>query len=54
MNRHLTQRLGFSLLTLIALFTVMPILGLIVYILVQGGPAISWEFLTAVPRSGMR
>ena len=54
MNRHLTQRLGFSLLTLTAVFTVVPILGVIVYILVQGGPAISWEFLTAVPRSGMR
>jgi phosphate transport system permease protein len=53
-NRHLTQRLGFSLLTLTAVFTVVPILGVIVYILVQGGPAISWEFLTAVPRSGMR
>jgi phosphate transport system permease protein len=53
-NRHLTQRLGFSLLTLLAVFTVVPILGVIVYILVQGSPAISWEFLTAVPRSGMR
>ena len=54
MSRHLTQRLGFSLLTLLAVFTVVPILGVIVYILVQGSPAISWEFLTAVPRSGMR
>ena len=54
MNRHLTQRLGFSLLTLIALLTVVPIVAVIIYILVQGGPAISWEFLTAVPRSGMR
>jgi phosphate transport system permease protein len=53
-NRHLNQRLGFSLLTLTAVFTVVPILGVIVYILVQGSPAISWEFLTAVPRSGMR
>lgn len=54
MNRHLTQRLGFSLLTLLALFTVVPILAVIIYILVQGSPAISWEFLSAVPRSGMR
>ncbi len=54
MNRHLTQRLGFSLLTLVAVFTVVPILAVIVYILVQGSPAISWEFLSAVPRSGMR
>jgi phosphate transport system permease protein len=53
-NRHLTQRLGFSLLTLLAVFTVAPILAVIVYILVQGSPAISWEFLSAVPRSGMR
>ncbi len=54
MNRHLTQRLGFSMLTLVALFTVTPIVGVIVYIFVQGSPAISWEFLSAVPRSGMR
>ncbi len=54
MNRHLSQRLGFSLLTLIALFTVVPIVVVVVYIFVQGAPAISWEFLTAVPRSGMR
>lgn len=54
MNRHLTQRLGFSLLTLVALFTVVPIVGVIVYIFVQGSPAVSWEFLSAMPRSGMR
>jgi phosphate transport system permease protein len=53
-NRHLTQRLGFSMLTLVALFTVVPIVGVIVYIFIQGSPAISWEFLSAVPRSGMR
>ena len=54
MNRHLTQRLGFSLLTLVAVFTVVPIVGVIVYIFIQGSPAISWEFISAVPRSGMR
>lgn len=54
MNPHLSQRLGFSLLTLIALFTVVPIVGVIVYIFVQGSPAISWEFLSAAPHSGMR
>ena len=54
MNRHLSQKLGFSLLTLTALFTVIPIVGVIVYIFIQGSPAISWEFLTEAPRSGMR
>jgi len=53
-NRHLSQRLGYSLLTLIALFTVIPIVAVIVYIFIQGFPAISWDFLTEVPRSGMR
>jgi phosphate transport system permease protein len=53
-NRHLSQRLGFFVLTLVALFTVTPIVAVIVYIFIQGSPAISWEFLTAVPRSGMR
>jgi phosphate transport system permease protein len=53
-NRHLSQRLGFFVLTLVALFTVTPIVAVIVDIFIQGSPAISWEFLTAVPRSGMR
>jgi phosphate transport system permease protein len=48
------QKLGFGLLTLVAVITVLPIVALIVYILVQGLPAISWEFLTAMPRDGMR
>ncbi|NOY99903.1 MAG: phosphate ABC transporter permease PstA [Chloroflexi bacterium] len=53
-NRDLTQRLGFSLLTLMTLLTVIPIIGVVIYILVQGAPAISWEFITGFPRSGMR
>ncbi len=36
------------------LVTVLPIMGLIIYILVRGLPAISWEFLTGFPRDGMR
>ena len=33
---------------------VLPILALVVYIVVQGASAISWEFITAMPRDGMR
>jgi phosphate transport system permease protein len=54
LDRYLAQRLGFSLLTLMAVITVVPILAVIAYILVQGAPAFSWEFLSAVPRDGMR
>src|SRR5512143_3357328 len=53
-NRHLTQRVGYTLITLIALFTVIPIIATVVYIVIQGAPAISWEFLTGFPRDGMR
>jgi len=54
MKRDLTQRLGFSLLTLVAVLTVIPIVAVVIYIAVQGAPAISWEFLTSMPRDGMR
>ncbi|MFN8424879.1 MAG: phosphate ABC transporter permease PstA [Anaerolineales bacterium] len=54
LNRHLTERIGFTAITLIARVTVLPIVGTIIYILVQGAPAISLEFLTGFPRDGMR
>jgi phosphate transport system permease protein len=53
-NRHVTQRVGFSLITFVAVFTVVPIIATVIYILIQGAPAISWEFLTGFPREGMR
>lgn len=49
-----SQFLGFNLLWLIAALTALPVFGVILYILVKGAPAISWEFLTAMPRDGMR
>ncbi len=53
-NRDLTQKLGFSLLTLMTFMTVIPIIATVIYIIVQGAPAISWEFITGFPRDGMR
>ncbi len=54
MNRYLVQKLGFALLTITALVVVLPILFLIGAIVVRGLGAISWEFLTAMPRNGMK
>ena len=54
LNRHLVQRLGFTAITLMALFTVIPIVATVIYILIQGAPAISLEFLSGFPRDGMR
>jgi phosphate transport system permease protein len=52
--KHITQGIAFTVIRLIAAFTVLPILGIVVYIVIRGLPAISWEFLTAMPRDGMR
>jgi phosphate transport system permease protein len=54
MNRHLVQRLGFILLGVISLIVVLPILFVVGNIVVQGLGAINWEFLTAMPRHGMK
>ena len=53
-GRAFVQRIGFSLLTLVAVVTVVPIVAVVIYIAIQGLPAMSWEFLTAMPREGMR
>ena len=53
-NREIVQRMGFSLLTLMTLLTIIPIIGVVIYIIVQGAPAVSWEFITGFPRDGMR
>jgi len=50
----MAQTVGFHLLRLVTLITIIPIIGLVIYIVVKGAPAISWEFLTAAPSNGMR
>ena len=54
LSRQKKQILGFIGIRLVALITVLPIVGIVVYILVKGASAINWEFLSAMPRDGMR
>ncbi|MBC8252866.1 MAG: phosphate ABC transporter permease PstA [Ardenticatenia bacterium] len=54
MRRHLVQSVGFATLSLAALVVVVPILFVVGTIVVRGASAISWEFLTAMPRDGMK
>jgi phosphate transport system permease protein len=54
MNRVLAQRLGFALLAVLSLVVVVPILLVVVSIVIRGIGAVNWEFLTAMPRGGMR
>jgi phosphate transport system permease protein len=54
MNRYLGQRIGFALAALATLAVVVPILVVIGIIVVRGIGTIDWEFLTAMPRDGMK
>jgi phosphate transport system permease protein len=54
LSPSLKQRLGIGLLTAMAVLTILPIVGVVIFIIVKGAPAISWEFLTQMPRDGMR
>jgi phosphate transport system permease protein len=53
-RRKAIQMAGFAGLTLVTLITITPIFLILGLILVKGLPAISWEFLTALPSHGMR
>ncbi len=50
----ITESIGFNLLRAIAVLTVLPIIGLIVFIVIKGAPAITWSFLTSAPSAGMK
>jgi phosphate transport system permease protein len=53
-NPYRSERIAFFFLLLSTLLIIVPV-GLIVVIIIQKGlPAISWQFLTDIPRSGMR
>ena len=54
MSRQTTQKIAFATLTILAIIVVLPIVLVVVYIIVQGIGAISWEFITGFPRGGMR
>jgi len=54
MNRYQVQRIGFGLLGMATLVVVLPILLVVGTIVARGTGAINWEFLTAMPRDGMK
>ncbi|MDD4955264.1 MAG: phosphate ABC transporter permease PstA [Candidatus Omnitrophica bacterium] len=53
-NPYRSQKIAFFFLFLATLLIVVPV-GLIVIVIIQKGlPAISWQFLSDIPRQGMR
>src|SRR5437870_4516207 len=53
-NPHLSERIAFSLLFLATVWVVLPVIFIVFVIFQKGIPAISWEFLSAMPKMGMR
>ncbi|MBN1689424.1 MAG: phosphate ABC transporter permease PstA [Dehalococcoidia bacterium] len=49
MSRQISQRTAFALLTAAAVITVAPVMFIIVYTIIMGGGALSWDFITQFP-----
>ncbi|MBN1121084.1 MAG: phosphate ABC transporter permease PstA [Anaerolineae bacterium] len=54
MSRQQAQKVVVAIITAVAALVVIPIILVIAFIVIQGIGAISWEFLTTMPRNGMR
>ncbi len=53
-DRYWSQRIGYAILTLSAAAVVAPILVVIGVVIAEGISAISWQFISAAPYSGMK
>lgn len=54
MKRQHVHRLATIIISLVAALVVFPIIFVIGYVIYNGSGVLSWEFLTAPPRNGMR
>ncbi|HNZ15741.1 MAG: phosphate ABC transporter permease PstA [Anaerolineaceae bacterium] len=52
-TEHRVQKFWFSLMWLFGLITVLILILVIGYVLVQGGKAVNWELLTTPPKGGL-
>lgn len=48
------QKIVFWVLTASTVFVVLPVVAIIYFLIAKGGPAMSWEFISQMPRNGMR
>ncbi len=54
LNPKLSQKLAYTILFLATVLTIIPIGAIIFIIIKNGASAITWEFLTSMPKDGMR
>ncbi len=53
-NPYIREKIAFTLLFLSTVIVVLPVICILIFIIYQGWHAISWDFLTQMPRRGMR
>lgn len=54
-NRQLVyEKVAHLVLALIAAIAVAPVIGIIIFLFIKGGPALTPEFLTSMPTNGMK
>ncbi|HBT20257.1 MAG TPA: phosphate ABC transporter permease PtsA [Peptococcaceae bacterium] len=50
-SKRMIEKIGFSVLGILTLLAVLPVLGIIAYLVIRGCAALSWEFLTQPPHN---
>lgn len=53
-KKKFSQNIFYALLLLMSLIVVLFVIGIIVYLIIKGGSALTWEFLTQKPSGGMK
>ncbi len=53
-SRYLKQNIWYSVLLFISFIVIAFVFGIVIYLIIKGGPTLSWEFISQKPRSGMR
>ncbi len=54
LSPKLSQKIAYTLLVISTIIVIVPVLTVIVIIIKNGWSALSWEFLTTMPKDGMR
>lgn len=49
-SRGLKERIGFGALAVFTVVAVLPVAGIVAFLIWKGGPALTWEFITQPPR----
>lgn len=53
-KRYIKQNIWYFVLMFLSFIVIAFVFGIIIYLIVKGGPTLSWEFISQKPRAGMR